>query len=119
MPVAIAGGRVQPWHIQAVAEYDEARGETTEPNSNIPGMYAASQVNEAIAWWNRRADAEQPHGSYKLHCNEYTTDVKNGPTFYVICECGRGFSWGRECTSMELAAWMADHGWTRPETSGG
>lgn len=55
MPLAMAGGRVQPWYMQAVAEYDESRGVTTEPNSSIPGMYSAAQVNRAIEWWNERA----------------------------------------------------------------
>jgi len=59
MPLAVAGGLVQPWHYQVLAEYDAAHGTTTEPNSNIPGMFAAAQVNRAITWWNERVDAEQ------------------------------------------------------------
>lgn len=60
MPLAIAGQHVQPWHHQAIAEYDKATGNTTLPHSNLPGMYAAAQVNQAIIWWNERAGAEQP-----------------------------------------------------------
>lgn len=57
MPVAIVGGFVQPWHYLAIAEYDEARGAVTQPDSAVPGMYAAAQMNRAIDWWNERADA--------------------------------------------------------------
>jgi len=60
MPLAVAGGLVQPWHYQALVEYDAAHGTTTEPDSNIPGMFAAAQVNRAITWWNERVEAEQP-----------------------------------------------------------
>jgi hypothetical protein len=56
IPLAIVGDRPQPWHHQAVAEYDAAHGTTTEPDSTIPGMLAAAQVNNAIRWWNERAD---------------------------------------------------------------
>lgn len=58
MPLAMAGGRVQPWHMQALAEYDEARGGITEANSS-PAMYTAAQVNRAIAWWNERAESDR------------------------------------------------------------
>lgn len=56
MPIAIAGGRPQPWHQQGVAEYDAAHGTTTERNHTIPGGYTAQQINNAIRWWNERAD---------------------------------------------------------------
>jgi hypothetical protein len=57
MPAAIVGGFVQPWYLLAVAEYDEARGEVTVPNSTIPGGFTAAQVNRAIDWWNGRAES--------------------------------------------------------------
>lgn len=57
IPFATVGGRAQPWHLQALAEYDEARGETTVPGGAVPGMYTARQVNDAIEWWNARVDA--------------------------------------------------------------
>lgn len=55
MPPVVAGERARPHHYQAVAEYDEARGNT---RGGMPTT--ATQVNEAITWWNKRADGEQP-----------------------------------------------------------
>lgn len=60
MPPAIAGSRAQPWHYQAVAEYDAARGETTEYQS-AHRVYTARQVNQAIDWWNERAATVDEH----------------------------------------------------------
>jgi hypothetical protein len=54
MPLAIAGHVVQPYHYQAIAEYDEARGKPTG-HLSAHGTYTARQINEAITWWNERA----------------------------------------------------------------
>jgi len=59
MPLAMAGGRPQPWHHQAIAEYGAATSTELEPNPTIPGGYTATQVNWAITWWNERVEAEQ------------------------------------------------------------
>jgi chorismate mutase len=59
MPLAVVGGRPQPWHYQAIAEYGAATGTALEPNPTIPGGYTATQVNWAITWWNERVAAEQ------------------------------------------------------------
>jgi len=59
MPLAVAGGRPQPWHHQAIAEYGAATGTELKPNPTIPGSYTATQVNWAITWWNERAESEQ------------------------------------------------------------
>lgn len=67
MPLAIAGGRPQPWHHQAIANYDEARGETTEMRPTIPGGYTASEINEAIVWWNKCAELETAVNGAPLH----------------------------------------------------
>ena len=57
MPFVVAGERAQPHHLQAIAEYDEARGEAT-PRHHGPGMYTAAQINQAIEWWTKRAELE-------------------------------------------------------------
>jgi len=59
MPLAVAGGRPQPWHQQAIAEYRAATGIELKSNPTIPGGYTATQVNWAITWWNERAESEQ------------------------------------------------------------
>jgi len=59
MPLAVVGGRPQPWHHQAIAEYGAATGTELEPNPTIPGGYTATQINWAITWWNERVEAEQ------------------------------------------------------------
>jgi len=70
MPLAVAGGRPQPWYHQAIAEYDEVRGETTQANTSIYGGYTARQVNQAIAWWNERAELEQQLDKQNLAWHE-------------------------------------------------
>lgn len=55
MPLVVAGQRAQPHHYQAIAEYDEARGEI---GNRYPSVNTAAQVNEAITWWNKRAEME-------------------------------------------------------------
>lgn len=57
MPFVMAGERAQPHHYQAVAEYDEARGEAT-PRCSGHSVFTAAQVNQAIKWWNKRAALE-------------------------------------------------------------
>lgn len=57
MPFVVAGERAQPHHYQAVAKYDEVRGETTARHAG-GSVYTAAQVNQAIEWWNRRAELE-------------------------------------------------------------
>lgn len=61
MPTVMAGERAQPHHYQAIAEYDEARGETTPRYSSHGGHseFTAAQVNQAIEWWNKRAALEE------------------------------------------------------------
>jgi len=70
MPLAVVGSRPQPWHHQAIAEYDEVRGETTQANTSIYGGYTARQVNQAIAWWNERAELEQQLDKQNLAWHE-------------------------------------------------
>ena len=52
MPHATAGDRVLDHHYQVLAAYDQEHAITTVPNSNIPGMFSAAQINQAIDWWN-------------------------------------------------------------------
>ena len=59
MPLAVVGGRPQPWHHQAIAEYGAATGTELKSNPTILGGYTATQVNWAITWWNERVEAEQ------------------------------------------------------------
>lgn len=87
MPLAIVGGRPQPWHQRAVAEYDAAHGTTTEPNSTIPGMFAAAQINNAIRWWNERADGmSTPLMHVTVH-----DQFKRGDTVRLVHTEGREF----------------------------
>jgi transcriptional regulator with XRE-family HTH domain len=54
MPRALVGTQIQPWHLQAVAAYDTARGEATPVRGHGRYRYTAPQINEAIDWWNLR-----------------------------------------------------------------
>lgn len=58
MSFVVAGERAQPHHYQAIAEYDEARGEAT-PHGGKTVIFTAAQVNQAIEWWNKRAVLEE------------------------------------------------------------
>lgn len=119
MPLAIAGQHVQPWHMQAIDEYDAAHNTTTPLHSNLPGMYAASQINQAIKWWNERAETElpalllaelAPHGGFNIHVSDNTRGPNNELAVHVICACGRGYSWERKIPAAELIAWLLNHG---------
>lgn len=53
MPLAVAGARVQPWHVQALMAYDAAHDNPTP--GTPPYDYTARQINTAVTWWNQRA----------------------------------------------------------------
>lgn len=51
-----------------------------------------------------------PHGGFTIHAQEGGYGSHGGLAVYVICECGRGYSWERQIPSAELAVWLANHG---------
>lgn len=51
-----------------------------------------------------------PHGDFTIHVNDDTRTPGNEPAAYVICACGRGYSWARRIPAAQLAAWLANHG---------
>lgn len=51
-----------------------------------------------------------PHGDFTVHTSDDTRTPDNEPAVYVICACGRGYSWARRIPAAQLAAWLANHG---------
>jgi len=51
-----------------------------------------------------------PHGDFTLHANNTTRGPNNEIAIYVICACGRGYSWERSVPGNQLLAWLANHG---------
>lgn len=52
MPTAVVGQRITEYHLEALRQYQEARG--LRSLIDVFGLTAA-QVNEAVTWWNHRA----------------------------------------------------------------
>lgn len=51
-----------------------------------------------------------PHGGFTIHACEGMYGDHGGLAVYVICECGRGYSWEQKIPGAELVAWLSNHG---------
>jgi len=51
-----------------------------------------------------------PHGGFTVHANSNTRGPNNEIAVYVICACGRGYSWEGKVPGGELVVWLANHG---------
>lgn len=51
-----------------------------------------------------------PHGGFNIHVSDNTRSPNNELAVYVICNCGRGYSWELKIPAAELVAWLSNHG---------
>lgn len=112
IPTVLVGDRPKTWHVQALAKYDAA-------HNTVSARRTVEQVNRAIRWWNDRADRLEPaslladlapHGGFAVHASDDTRGPNNELAVYVICACGRGYSWERKIPDAELVTWLSNHG---------
>ncbi len=71
--------------------------------------FEAQLSDQALAVW-QLAGAIAPHGDFTIHVSDSTRGPNNELAVYVICECGRGYSWERKMPGRELLVWLANHG---------
>jgi hypothetical protein len=97
-------------HIRVFEAY------TREFNLHIDSLLGEPAQKLAIDWWNAgapdRAAAERPsfpHGAFALHSREGTVGPDSKQALYVVCSCGRGYSFGHYADSERLLAWLVDH----------
>lgn len=51
-----------------------------------------------------------PHGGFTIHADDRSRGPNNEIAVFVICACGRGYSWERRIPDAELVAWLSNHG---------
>ena len=51
-----------------------------------------------------------PHGDFTIHANDTTRGPNGNIAVYIICACGRGYSWERTAPGNQLLAWLTNHG---------
>lgn len=78
----------------------------------IRADFEAKLSPEAREVWALAGSLAQlaPHGGFSIHVNEHNRGPNNELAVYVICECGRGYSWERKIPDVELVAWLSNHG---------
>lgn len=52
---------------------------------------------------------ELSHGAFALHNRDGVVGPDGQPALYVVCSCGRGYSFGHYADSERLLAWLRDH----------
>jgi hypothetical protein len=74
------------------------------------GDASAVYAQESLEFAEQALRDFAPHGGFTIHAPLDALSFNDEPAAYVICACGRGYSWERRIPGPELLVWLSNHG---------